>query len=167
MGHDPAKYPLERILAAAELASMLKSEALPELTKLLDDSDSAVRYWAATGILMRGADAVASCRNALERALKDDSPYVRIPAAEALGRYGAASDSERVLPVLLEAADVRNHGAYAAIAALNAIDALGPKAAGTREAVRSLPRNDPTAPERATEYVPRLIQSITAGSGGS
>lgn len=81
VGHDPAKYPVERILAAAELASMLRPDALPELKKLLDDDDSAVRYWAATGLLMRGREAVASSRAALERALKDDSPCVRIPAA--------------------------------------------------------------------------------------
>jgi arylsulfatase A-like enzyme len=167
MGHDPKKYPLENVLAAADLASMLKAQGLPELTRLLDDGDSAVRYWAATGILMRGADAVAASHGALERALKDESPYVRVPAAEALGRYGTASDVELALPVLLEAADVRNHGAYAAIAALNAIDALGPRAAAARGAVRALPRTDPASPDRANEYVPRLIQTISAGSSAS
>lgn len=72
-----------------------------------------------------------------------------------------------MLPVLLEAADVRNHGAYAAIAALNAIDALGPRAAGARDAVRALPRTDRAAPQRANEYVPRLIDTITGVSDGS
>ena len=49
MGHDDAKYPLERILATAELASGLKPDAVPELKKALADADSAVRYWAAMG----------------------------------------------------------------------------------------------------------------------
>ncbi len=53
MGHDPSKYPLQRILKTAELASSLRSDATPELIKSLEDADSAVRYWGALGLLMR------------------------------------------------------------------------------------------------------------------
>ena len=42
MGHDPQKYPLERILAAAETASSLRPDATPALVRALEDSDSAV-----------------------------------------------------------------------------------------------------------------------------
>ena len=49
VGHDDKKYPLARIVAAAELASGLKPDAVPELKKALADADSAVRYWAQWG----------------------------------------------------------------------------------------------------------------------
>ncbi len=46
---DDAKYPLDRIITAAELASDYQQAHSIELTKMLQDSDSAVRYWAAVG----------------------------------------------------------------------------------------------------------------------
>ena len=68
VGHDPTRYPLERIMAMADLASRLEPAALPELVSALKDDDSAVRYWAALGILMRGQDAVAKVdRDAAQR----------------------------------------------------------------------------------------------------
>ena len=67
MGHDERAYPLERILATAELAAGLSADANAALVAALADSDSAVRYWAATGLLMRGeagirAGGAAGCR---------------------------------------------------------------------------------------------------------
>ncbi|HEX4149649.1 MAG TPA: sulfatase-like hydrolase/transferase, partial [Pirellulales bacterium] len=100
MGHDPAKYPFERVFATAELASALDPAALPALKTALGDSDSAVRYWGVLGHLMRGASAVAADHDELLRALEDSSPDVAIAAAEALGRYGSQADLQRALPQL-------------------------------------------------------------------
>ncbi|HVW36091.1 MAG TPA: sulfatase-like hydrolase/transferase, partial [Pirellulales bacterium] len=102
-GHDDDQYPFARVWAMAELASMLKPEALPKLKQALVDadaagSDSAVRYWAALGILMRGESGVESAHAELTRALSDASPYVQIVAAEALGRYGNEQDLQKILP---------------------------------------------------------------------
>ena len=163
-GHDPAKYPIERILAAAELASSLEPGALPELKQRLNDADAAVRYWAAMGILMRGAEAAAASREELGKALADPSPYVRVPAAEALGRFGTAEDVQKACAALLALADSRQHGAYAAVAALNALDALGPKARPVRAAIADLPKTDPDAVDRANGYVARLLTDILAES---
>ena len=88
MGHDDARYPFERVFAAAELASGSSAADTPELVKLLADSDSAVHYWAATGLLIRGESAVNAAEAALVSALADQSPYVRTVAAEALCRFG-------------------------------------------------------------------------------
>ena len=60
MGHDPQRYPLDRILAAADLASSLRSEVEGQLRQKLGDQDTAVRYWAALGLLARGSRAVAA-----------------------------------------------------------------------------------------------------------
>ena len=65
-GRREADYPLERILPVAERASTVSADpgqSLAEARMLLEslgDRDSAVRYWAAFGIRIRGAAAVAT-----------------------------------------------------------------------------------------------------------
>ena len=66
-----------------------------------------------------------STHDELVKALDDQSPYVRIVAAEALGRYGTDADLEHALPVLLELAPVNRNGVYVSMFALNALDSLG------------------------------------------
>lgn len=160
LGHDPQKYPLERILAMAELGAARSKAATPELRAGLKDADSGVRYWAATGLLIRGSDAVQAACGELTAALRDESPSVRVVATQALGQYGGASDLPRVLGVLKELASPQSNGAYVAIAALNVIDALGPKADSLKDYLRTLPRSDPNAPGRANAYVSRLLATI-------
>jgi uncharacterized sulfatase len=161
IGQDDAKYPLERILAAAELASSLDPASLPELARLLEDRDSAVRYWAALGFLMRGQPAVTSGSAALKKALSDDSVYVRIVAAEAIARFGAATDLEAALKVLGELAPPEKHNVFVSMAALNAIETLGSKAAPLAEIVRTMNPQGPSPDGRFDSYVPRLIANIT------
>jgi uncharacterized sulfatase len=160
MAQDPAKYPLERILDMADRASLLKPEAQPELEKGLSDPDSGVRYWAALGLLMRGRNGVEPARARLRGALQDDSPSVRVTAASALGQFGNAEDLALALPTLKDLASPERNGAYVSMLALNAVDALGPKAAPLQEFLKKLPRKDPNAVARANEYVPRLLQRI-------
>ena len=162
-GHDRGHYPLDRILAAAELASLLKPDAVPALRKLLADDDSAVRYWAALGLLMRGPKAVGVARADLTRRVSDPAPSTRIVAAEALARYGDKGDLKKALAVLLDHANAEKHGIYAAVQALNAIDALGERAGGIKEELPKLPRKDPKAPPRANDgYVANLVAHIVA-----
>jgi len=161
MGHDATAYPAARVLAAAELAASLKPGVTSQLKKAISDADSGVRYWGVMGVLMRGASEVAATRESLEKALKDTSPSVQIAAAEALGRFGSATDLESVLPLLLGLADCVRNGAYVAIQALNAIDALGNKADSIRSQVKALPLTDPKAPDRVkSEYTTRLVNAI-------
>ena len=72
-GRDGSKYPFRPIFETAELASMLGPEAVPALKKAFKDGDSAVRYWAALGMLMRGAHGVPSARGELRAALRPGS----------------------------------------------------------------------------------------------
>ena len=163
MGHDPAKYPLERILAAAEAASDLSPQQTPHLVEWLKDSDSAVRYWAALGLLMRGEDAVSGASAQLERMLDDPAPCVRIAAAEALTQFMPVSTESKSLRVLIDSADAGRNGAYVALLALNAIDSLGKRAASLHGRVPLLEANDPGAPKRVDGYVSRLIETIDDG----
>ena len=104
-------------MAAAEMAS---HGGRPSFS----DPDTAVRYWAAQGYLIRG-----EVDDALRAAANDSSPYVRAVAAEALGRYGNEQDLQIAVAALMAMADVRNSGVFVALAAVTALDAIGRKAA--------------------------------------
>jgi uncharacterized sulfatase len=161
VGHDPKRYPMERILAAAELASSLKPGVGGQLAKAMQDPDSGVRYWGVMGVLMRGAEEVKTAHATLNRALEDASPSVRIAAAEALGKYGTDQDLKRALALLIKLAHPVENGSYVAIQALNAIEALGKKAAPLKERLKALPTDDPNAPARVrSEYTRRLFERL-------
>lgn len=160
LAHDDAKYPLARIAAAAELASNLDPAALRELTKILTDSDSAVRYWAALGLLMRGQTAVTAHEDALKKLLTDASPDVRIVAAQALGLHGGDDSRKAALQLLGELAPPEKNGVLISMSALAAIEALGEKGASLHGLVRQLNPNGPSPDGRYNSYVPRLMQNI-------
>jgi arylsulfatase A-like enzyme len=160
MGHDPKKYPLERILAAAELAAGFDSAAVPGLRQALADPDSAVRFWGATGLLARGRAAVEPARTELRKALADAAPSVRITAAEALAAHGAADDLEPALAALAGLADAGKNGVFVSIRALIALDELGSKAAPVLSRVKDAGKAYKAPSQRLGEYVPRLVESI-------
>ncbi|MBP89112.1 MAG: sulfatase [Planctomycetaceae bacterium] len=165
MGHDSSKYPFDRIMAVAEQASSIGSSEpkfLEELMQALQDKDSAVRYWGVMGLLMRKQIGVSSSRDLLHRALEDESPYVRIAAAEALGRYGNKVDIAKAVPVLLELAPADKNGIFASMYAVNALDFLDGNAAGVVDQIRKLPTKDPKANGRMKSYVTNLIRKTLA-----
>lgn len=160
MAKDAKKYPQARIVAAADLASSLDPAALPTLAKLLDDADSAVRYWAVQGYLMRGEAAVRQAEARLTQALQDEATCVRIAAAEVVGRYGSDAACAAALKVLGELAPPERNGVLVAMPALAAIESLESKAAPLRDLVRQMNPEGPSPSERYDSYVPRLIQNI-------
>ena len=165
LGHNESLYPLERIWGMADAASSLDPNRTPLLLKGLDDEDSAVRYWAALGLLMRGDAGFQSAATRLRKQLNSDSsPYVRTVIAETLVRFGSEQDQQLGLAVLLKEADGSHDGTFAAIQALNAIDELGDKAASIGPQIKSLPRKGPWEQGRSGGYVGRLIQTITGDS---
>ena len=161
LGHDTASFPLKHVLATAELASSFKPKALPRLKRALAHADSGVRYWGALGILMRGKDAVTASRPELERAMGDDSPSVRIVAAQALGQFGSEADAKKSLDLLLPLADVNRNDYWVCVEALNAIDYLDERARPALDAISALPQEANVVP-KLKEYVPRLLEKIKA-----
>jgi uncharacterized sulfatase len=159
MGHDPGKFPAERILGAADLASSGQQNATKQLESAMRDTDAGVRYWGVMGALIRGGKEVNRTHDSLRNAMTDASPSVRIAAAEALGRYGNEEDLSAALAVLIGLADSEKNNSYVAIHALNAIDALGRKAAPLKERIASLPMLDPNSPTRVNnEYATNLVR---------
>lgn len=100
---SPGAYPFERVLAAAETVG--DPGAVVRQRAWLTDADSGVRYWAAAGFTANPAGA-REARADLERALRDESPSVRVEAAAALlaGGFDATA-----LPVLEAALRDSNH----------------------------------------------------------
>lgn len=174
-GHDDQKYPMQRVFETAELASLLRPEALPALRQALRDADSAVRYWAAMGVLMRGRRGVESAADDLRVALNDRSPYVRVVTAEALTEYDGDGDVKHGLGVLVELANADRNAVFVAMAALNALDAVGEKAAPVADSIKRLAKTAKTPDPRYEPYVPRLTEDLgarfrtggTTGNNGS
>jgi len=161
LGQDPEKYPLDKILAMADAASLMKPDAVAQLSGGLKDADSAVRYWAAMGMLMRGQSAVTARRDELRAALKDEAPAVRVVAARALGLNGNDEDLKLALTVLRELVSPEKNGLYVSLEALNAVDALGKKAGSLADAIRTMPQQGSFANQRTNGYIPRLVEHIS------
>ena len=161
VGHDDARYPLDRIMGMAETASSLDEDAVPKLLVGLSDNDSAVRYWAAMGFVMREKKGVAEVRDALRKALASDpSPSVRVVAAEALGRHGDDNDLDLALKALRELSEPKEYSYFVAMLALNAIDTLGSKAAPLGDYIVALPEEREWPSPRGEGYVQALAASI-------
>jgi uncharacterized sulfatase len=167
LGRDGKRYPFARVFAMAELASMREASAIPALKTGLSDADGAVRYWAALGLLMRGAAGVKGAPEQLRGALKDSSAAVRITAAQALAQHGAEADAKQALALLAEQAHWGRHGVFSALAALNALDALGPKAAPVAAAIKALPEKGKSPDARYNSYVPRLLEELNRRFDGT
>lgn len=109
---------LEQIIEAAEATTSGNTDNISELIKFLKNSDSAIRYWGATGLLMAGQEAL-SAKNELLNALNDTSPNVVTVAAEALYNL---NEKEAALNALISVLKVDNE--FARCHALNAIECI-------------------------------------------
>ena len=150
---------------AAEIASMKSEPAGKELAKLITDKDSAVRYWAAMGYLIRGEKAVNSGREQLRHALNDESTAVVCVAAEALGRYGKGKDQSVAIDTLMKYADVSRNTVFTSMLALNALDYVDDNAKHCAAAIKALPTKGKVTPARMGNYVPNLITKTAADLG--
>jgi len=169
MARDDSKYPFDRIFAAAEIATTRKPKDIPALKKNLKDSDSAVRYWGVIGILNRGPRTVVKSRDELMAALSDDSPYVRIASALALGKHGVRADQRRAVDCLLELAPWTPDGdVFVSMAAQNAIDKLDDKAAYAVDKIKAFPSKGGWSPDgRYNGYVSSLLKKTLADLGSA
>jgi uncharacterized sulfatase len=151
-------YDFAAVAGCAELAAGWGPEAVRPLVAKLEHTESAVRYWALTGLLIRGKGDVGRVRARLQ----DPAPSVAIAAAQYLASHGADEDLKAALPVLVRYGDASKHGAPVAMQALNAVESIGAKARQLAAEIRKLPQDDPNGHARFQSYVPRLLESITA-----
>lgn len=155
MTHDPNRYPFERILAAADVASR-RDASVPQLIECMKDPDAGVRYWAAVGCSVRGS-AAGEAAGALAPLLNDPSASVRIAAAEALCRLGRAGDG---LPALVHEI---GGDEFTALLALNTLEALGDIAKPATPAIAAAVAK--LAKPRAEDFCARAAESLLNGLG--
>jgi hypothetical protein len=154
-------YDLAAVSGCAELAASWGPEAVRPLAAKLDDAEAAVRWWALTGLLIRGSGEIGRVRARLQ----DPAPSVAIAAARYVASHGGEDDLTAALPVLVRYADASKHGAPVAMQALNALEDLGVKARPVAAEIRKLPQEDRNGHARFQSYVPRLLESIAAKLG--
>ena len=155
------KYPYKRIFLAADMASGLSPWATKTLINYLRDKDSAIRYWGAMGLLMRGKKGLSMTGKYLEKALHDDSPYVRVVAAEALGKFGNQDQVTQAVNTLGQIADPIKNGCFPSMLAMNAIDHLDEKAKSLLPIIESMPQVPEEVDKRFQGYVGRLVKTTT------
>jgi len=123
----PGKYPVERVLAAAELVG---TKELPRIMRHLDDGDGAARYWAVVALAALGEKA-SPAADALTRALTDRQPNVRFAAAGVLCSLGRC---EEALPVLAKGLEDRRETVV--LHAAREIQGIGEKARPVVEQIK-------------------------------
>lgn len=119
---DPKANPLDELLDAAWIANQLDAAQIPKLVKLLQQSDSCLRWWGAVGLAALGPRAAPALAEA-RVALKDESPDVRIAAAEVVANLGYDDEALKVLR-----AELRQENEFIRLAALNVLDRMGSRA---------------------------------------
>jgi hypothetical protein len=130
VGQSEETYPLSRILPVAEMAGRRDAENLPKLVALLDDDEPVIRWWATLGLVMLGEQAQPAESVLSEKGLNDDSPLVRVAAAEALFRLGRVDQARTALVAALT-----DETPFVRLRALNALYRMGDAARDAREAI--------------------------------
>ena len=115
------KVNLAEILDAAETATMGDPANMDKMLSYLNNQESAIRYWGATGLLILKEHALSAKEN-LKNALDDKSPSVVTVAAEALYNLGEKDAAKSAFLRVLH-----NPNPFARCQALNAIDCIGDK----------------------------------------
>jgi arylsulfatase A-like enzyme len=149
----PGAYPLRRAMRLAELAAERDEDNVDRLVAELDDDSEVIRYWAVTGLAMLGERA-APARRELEHVLeRDESPQVRVAAAEALGRMYVTEGSIAFLADTLDThANVRVR-----LQAIKALTNLGPLAKPALPAVERAAADPDEYVGNAGRYLQRVL----------
>jgi len=147
---DPQKNPVARLQHAANLANAMDPANLDRLVTLLADADPAVRWWGAVGLVALGKNA-APAEAALRKALADDSPNVRVAAAEAMAHLGHTADA---LATLTEA--LAHETPFVRLRALNVLDRMGEAARPALDAIRKAGIKG----GHVAGYVGRMVQYV-------
>ncbi len=123
---------LDKIMDAAEIATLGKVENIDKLKSYLKSDESAVRYWGASGLLILGEKA-APAINELKAATADESASVVTVAAEALYYLGEKKVAKKAMLSVL-----KNQSEFARCNALNVIDYTNEKSPEIIEGITNM-----------------------------
>jgi HEAT repeat protein len=149
---DDSAYPLQRVLAAADLATARDPANLPRFISGMSDPNEVIRYWSVLGCVML-KEKTAPAAAALINALDDQSPHVRVVAAQALCLIGK---SDRGLPVLQDLL-LKNPNPRVRLQAANSLDSLGPIARPAWAQLKMAARDPDDYVKRAVRYTAAVL----------
>lgn len=164
MGHDPKRFDVAKVYEAADLASRAGEDDLQKLLSHRIGPDSAVRYWAAIGLLnlaqqdKNRSEIVKTARGMTN----DSSPYVRCAINEIVARWGAEADRKAAIDALSQLANTRENSVFVSVMALNGLDWCQPTKTEIAKKLDGMPAKKPGLSQRYESYVPRLIERIEA-----
>jgi uncharacterized sulfatase len=188
MGHDPTEYDFDSLVncwlrnfVSPSLSyddGELKVANAPE--NLHDDitsKDDAMRFWAATATLYQLAKTAGAAgtqssdatkqlmnelRGSLEKLSADEQKIVRIPAAEALGRFGTDADVASAENILLDIIDETPVQYYRALQAFNALSYFAKRITDSefREKVEAVAPTLTPPTNRVSESIGKITKHI-------
>lgn len=164
LGHDPDRYPISKIYEVADLATRPHAGDVDQLLTHRVDSDSAQRFWVASGLLLRAMQGSDQERvvSAARGMATDSSPYVRCLANETVARFGSPTDRAVALKQLLELADPRQENTFVAMTAMNSLDWCSPTKEEVGNRLQGIPEKDNSISGRYGSYIPNLLKRIKA-----
>jgi arylsulfatase A-like enzyme len=149
---DESTYPLERVLAAADLATARDAANLSQFIKGMAARNEVIRYWSVLGCLMLKEKAEPA-KEALLKAMQDSSPQVQVVAAETLCRIGETERGLKALGQLL----LKHENAKVRLQAANSLDHLGPIAKPAWAPLRMAAKDKDDYVKRATRYTAAIL----------
>lgn len=142
---DPKLNPLQSMFNAAELADLREPpDYVATLGPYSGAVDAALRWWGVRGRIAVGTRPPAA----------DASPDIRIVLAET---QAAAGHDDVALAELTQL--LKHESPFIRLAALNALDRLGPRAVSVIPAIEQAKMKDPQHPDVA-EYVGRMVDYL-------
>ncbi len=109
---------MDSLITIADFALTATKKDIPKLVSLLDSQDRAIRYWAATGILMLGQDATETLKD-IDVADGESIEGASLVLAEALYRTGEHEKGKRIL-----LKGLMSDNLFARVRALNIVDCV-------------------------------------------
>jgi len=147
--------PFDELIKASDLAISGDKSNLPDYILYLKSSNSAIRYWGATGLLILKNDALPAISE-LKEATGDKSGAVATLAAEALFGLGEKDLARKVYTRILQ--DTVTYDMNDQNFALNSIDAMNDSSPELIAAVQQLSKELGSTPEGLASYPYRTIE---------
>ena len=150
---NAALYPLPEVMRLAATAARGDPADVPALQAALASRVAVLRYWAATGLLIRGA-AAAPARAALEQVMRADPlPHVRVVAAEAVAGLGGADAAVPLLAALVD----QPPSWQVQLQALNALTFIGEPAKAAQATVKRAAESEQEYVRNAGRYLAAVL----------
>ena len=127
------------------------------------------RYWQLTDCLVKLSDEQNEFNDQdkksvvaeLIKGIKSEKfNEITILQCEIVALIGSDSEKRTAVQRLIEFSNLEKHNVFSAIAALNAIDRLGPTVKPFQKQIEALPKRNAKVHSRMNQLVPRLIENI-------